>query len=256
MSLAREPVEPGALWVRWESPRLPREGLGEEEARRRERAEALFAELAGRAPEKRCWALKERRFRDPALVELLLEKSREAQLADPGEADGLATMAALLALRLCEPGENAALMAVFLGRASCLSGNARRLLVNEAEAELAFANTVSFLAARPDRATGRSIAAGSRSCAGSRGGSTRRPRCCITPRGSSRRTGPVPRRASRWRSSACCTWRRGTRSGRCRCCAGRGSEPTPGAGPGWRCGRGWPWRWRSPSSAISGRPAG
>ena len=143
--VAREPVEPGALWVRWESPQSSRGGWGEEEARRRELAEALFAELAGRDPEKRCWALKGRRFREPALVELLLEKSREAQLVDPGEADTLATMAALLALRLCEPGE-AALMAVFLGRASCLAGNARRLMGNEAEAELAFANTVSFLA--------------------------------------------------------------------------------------------------------------
>lgn len=141
--LAREPVEPGALWVRWES---PRGGLGEEEARRRERAEALFSELAGRAPEKRCWALKARRFREPALVELLLEKSRGAQPADPGEAITLATMAALLALRMCEPGGDGALMAVFLGRAHCLAGNAWRLLGNEAEAELAFGNTVSFLA--------------------------------------------------------------------------------------------------------------
>lgn len=143
--LAREPVEPGALWVRWESPRPPSEGAGEE-ARRRERAEELFAELAGRAPEKRCWALKSRRFRDPALVELLLEKSREAQPADPGEAITLATMAALLALRMCEPGGEGALMAVFLGRAHCLAGNAWRLVGNEAEAELAFGNTVSFLA--------------------------------------------------------------------------------------------------------------
>lgn len=143
--LVREPVEPGALWVRWESPRPTLGGPGEE-ARRRERAEALFAELAGRAPEKRCWALKARRFREPALVELLLEKSREAQPADPGEAITLATMAALLALRMCEPGGEGALMAVFLGRAHCLAGNAWRLLGNEAEAELAFGNTVSFLA--------------------------------------------------------------------------------------------------------------
>ena len=144
--VVREPVEPGALWVRWESPRPLGEGLGEEEARRRERAEALFAELAGRAPEKRLWALKGRRFRDPALVELLLEKSREAQPAEPGEAITLATMAALLALRMCEPGGEGALMAVFLGRAHCLAGNAWRLVGNEAEAELAFGNTVSFLA--------------------------------------------------------------------------------------------------------------
>src|SRR5688572_20742040 len=55
-------------------------------------------------------------------------------------------MAALLALRMCEPGEDGALMAVFLGRAHCLAGNAWRLVGNEAEAELAFGNTVSFLA--------------------------------------------------------------------------------------------------------------
>jgi tetratricopeptide (TPR) repeat protein len=141
--LTREPVEPGALWVRWES---PRQRFGEEEARRRVRAEALFAELAACPPEKRSRALKKRQFREPALVELLLEKSREAQPEDPEEADTLAMMAAVLALQLCTPEENSALMAVFLGRANCLAGNARRLMGNEAEAELAFENTVSFLA--------------------------------------------------------------------------------------------------------------
>jgi tetratricopeptide (TPR) repeat protein len=133
---------PGSLWLRWES---RTGGSGAVEEGRREAAEALFAELAEIPSPDRGRMLGKRRFHDPGLVELLLEKSREAQPADPGFADTLAMMAALLTLRLCGPRQDAGLVAIFLGRASCLSGNARRLLGNEAEAEVAFANTVGFL---------------------------------------------------------------------------------------------------------------
>jgi tetratricopeptide (TPR) repeat protein len=134
------------LWLRWESGTA---AAGAVEEERREAAGALFAELAESPSPDRGRMLKKRRFHDPALVELLLEKSREAQPADPGFADSLATLAALLTLQLRRPSQGAGRTAIFLGRASCLSGNARRLLGNEEEAEAAFLNTVGFLGRSP-----------------------------------------------------------------------------------------------------------
>lgn len=137
-------LEPGALWLRWEG---PAGALAQgEEAERRAEAEALFRELLGVAPERRSSALKRARFRRPALVELLLEKSRETQLEDPEKAEALALMAATLTVQLHRPNEDGALVAIFMARAHCLVGNARRLLGSEADAEIAFGNTAYFLA--------------------------------------------------------------------------------------------------------------
>lgn len=148
-----EPDQPGSLWLRWES---GRSGVELAATRRRATAETLFAELFRHPPERRSRVIqKSPRFREPALVELLLEKSREAQPAAPERADAYAILAAVLALQLYEPGESSALLAIFLGRANCLAGNARRLLGDETEAELAFSNAVAFLgrsAASCDRA--------------------------------------------------------------------------------------------------------
>jgi tetratricopeptide (TPR) repeat protein len=136
--------EPGALWLRWEGPAGWRaEG---EEAERRSEAEALFRELLALPPERRSSALKRARFRRPALVELLLEKSRETQLEDPEKAEALALTAASLTVQLQPPGGDGALVAIFMARAHCLAGNARRLMGSEADAEIAFANTAYFLA--------------------------------------------------------------------------------------------------------------
>jgi tetratricopeptide (TPR) repeat protein len=148
-----EPEQPGSLWLRWESLRPPGELAA---TRRRATAETLFAELFRHPPERRSRVLqKSPHFREPALAELLLEKSRQAQPGSPERADAFAVLAAVLALQLYEPGESSALVAVFLGRANCLAGNARRLLGDESEAELAFTNAVAFLgrsAASCDRA--------------------------------------------------------------------------------------------------------
>ena len=148
-----EPQQPGSLWLRWESCRPPGELAA---TQRRATAETLFAELCRHPPERRSRVIqKSRRFHEPALAELLLEKSREAQPASPERGDAFAILAAVLALQLYEPGESSALVAIFLGRANCLAGNARRLLGDEAEADQAFANAVAFLgrsAASCDRA--------------------------------------------------------------------------------------------------------
>lgn len=139
----RPALEPGALWLRWEAPGVAREG---EEAARRAEAEALFAELSRLPAERRMSALKRVRFRKPALVELLLERSRETQIADAERAEALALMAAALTVQLYRPEEDGSLVAVFMARAHCLAANARRLLGSEADAEVAFANTAYFLA--------------------------------------------------------------------------------------------------------------
>ena len=92
-------------------------------------------------------ALHKARFRKPAFVELLLEKSREAQLVNPEQAEALALMAASVTVQLHKPNEDGALIAVFMARAHCLAGNA--LLGSEADAEIAFGNTAYFLARSP-----------------------------------------------------------------------------------------------------------
>ncbi|HEY0510869.1 MAG TPA: hypothetical protein VGH73_03135 [Thermoanaerobaculia bacterium] len=141
----REPLVPGALWLRWE---MPDALLGDGEMRSRMEAESLFAELLAHPPEQRMKALKKARFRKPAFVELLLEKSRDFQLADPERAEALALMAASLTVQLHKPDQDAdgALIAVFMARSNCLAGNARRLLGSEADAEIAFGNAAYFLA--------------------------------------------------------------------------------------------------------------
>ena len=139
----REPLAPGSLWLRWEAPTGL---LGDEEIGRHLEAESLFAELLALPPERRMKALKKPRFHKPAFVELLLEKSRETQLASPEQAEALALMAASLTVQLHKPEEDGALIAVFMARAHCLVGNARRLLGSEADAEIAFGNTAYFLA--------------------------------------------------------------------------------------------------------------
>ena len=142
-AVLREPVEPGALWLRWEMPSgLP----ADEEVRDRLEAEGLFADLLAHPPEQRMQALRKPCFHQPAFVELLLERSRDTQLADPERAEALALMAASLTVQLHRPDEDGALVAVFMARAHCLTGNARRLLGSEADAEIAFANTAYFLA--------------------------------------------------------------------------------------------------------------
>ena len=55
-------------------------------------------------------------------------------------------MAASVTVQLHKPNEDGALIAVFMARAHCLAGNARRLLGSEADAEIAFGNTAYFLA--------------------------------------------------------------------------------------------------------------
>ena len=142
----REPLAPGSLWLRWEDP----SGLlGDEEVRAHLEAETLFANLLGHPPEQRMKALRKARFRKPAFVELLLEKSRAAQLTNPEQAEALALMAASVTVQLHKPDEDGALIAVFMARAHCLAGNARRLIGSEVDAEIAFGNTAYFLARSP-----------------------------------------------------------------------------------------------------------
>jgi tetratricopeptide (TPR) repeat protein len=133
--------DPHTLWLGWEaSPRrISRE---EERAGGEAKFEELFSDIP---PEKRGRALRRARFHDPALVEILLEKSAALQLVDPPRADALAILAATLSLKLQSP----APVAAYLARANTLSGNARRLVGRNQEAEIAFGNAVFFLSDKP-----------------------------------------------------------------------------------------------------------
>ncbi|HYU34083.1 MAG TPA: hypothetical protein VEW48_18160 [Thermoanaerobaculia bacterium] len=112
-------------------------------------AEALRAELlAAATPEERHRLLDQVRFHSLDLAELLLQRSAEAQLAEPAEALRFARLAGHVASRLT-PAEVADRLHA---RAGCLEGNARRLSGDHELAAEAFVCTVPALVEPAERA--------------------------------------------------------------------------------------------------------
>ena len=112
---------------------------------------AELAELLSLPPEERAGMLAEERFRKTALVEALLQTSRDRQLADPGLSEHLASLAGQLAGQVPEIRDGDR-MAAFLTRAAVLMANARRLTGNLAEAERAFAHSLFYSAPPAEQA--------------------------------------------------------------------------------------------------------
>jgi hypothetical protein len=140
----REEVYAGAF------ARMAREApeLIERARKRREEVEALAAKLMGAPPGRRSRMLQGARFRNPGLLDWLLEVSHARQLSDPGQAAHLARLAARLASLL--RGDPEAMAA--LPRAFCLAANASRLDGRQAAAEASIARASLFLADPAERA--------------------------------------------------------------------------------------------------------
>lgn len=129
-------VDRDALWLLWEA---GGSYWAETAAEERAEAERLFAGLFDLAPETLGPALRRKRFRSAALVELFLEKSRAALPGDPERADALAMLGGVVLGKLKAEGDRA-MVPVLLSRISWLAGNARRLLGDDEQAESALAS--------------------------------------------------------------------------------------------------------------------
>lgn len=116
--------------------------------KQREAVEALAAELMEAPPGRRSRMLQGGRFRNPELLDWLLEVSHARQLSDPGQAAHLARLAARLASLL--RGDPEALAA--LPRAFCLAANASRLDGRRAAADAALVRAGFFLSDPAERA--------------------------------------------------------------------------------------------------------
>jgi tetratricopeptide (TPR) repeat protein len=122
--------------------------LIERARRRREAVEALAAELMEAPPGRRSRRLQAARFRNPELLDWLLEVSHARQLSDPAQAAHLARLAARLAALL--RGDPEAMAA--LPRAFCLAANASRLDGRRAAADAALVRASLFLPDPAERA--------------------------------------------------------------------------------------------------------
>jgi tetratricopeptide (TPR) repeat protein len=117
--------------------------------RRRDLARKLFAELMDAPPSRRAELLRQARFQDPDLLDLLLESSQEAQPAQPRRSEELAQLAARLAADLSEEEPEAA---AALPRAFGLGANARRLIQDLVGAEAMLARAAPFVEFPGERA--------------------------------------------------------------------------------------------------------
>ncbi len=120
-----------------------------ERNRRRQAASRLFAELAGVPPARQAELLRQERFQDLDLLDLLLESSQDAQLGDPARAEDLSLLAARLAADLSEEEPEAA---AALPRAFGLGANARRLRRDVTGADAMLAKAAPFVEFPGERA--------------------------------------------------------------------------------------------------------
>lgn len=132
----------------WRNLELSPEKLAERD-RRRELAGRLFAELTGAPPARQAELLREGRFQNLDLLDLLLESSQDAQPADPARAEDLSHLAARLAAILSENEPEAA---AALPRAFCLGANARRLRRDLTGADAMLAKAAPFVEFPAERA--------------------------------------------------------------------------------------------------------
>jgi tetratricopeptide (TPR) repeat protein len=132
----------------WQRLDLSPERVAERD-RRRQAAGRLFAELTVAPPGRQTELLRQERFQDLDLLDLLLESSQGAQLADPARAEDLALLAARLAADLSEgePEATAALSRVF-----GLAANARRLRQDVTGADAMLARAAPFVEFPGERA--------------------------------------------------------------------------------------------------------
>jgi tetratricopeptide (TPR) repeat protein len=120
-------------------------------ARERAEAPALFEELLGHRAERReILARNSRRFRNLALCGLLLQRSHEVSVDDPGQGEGLAALALRLAGLLDGGWYGERVLADTRGRCWSLIGNARRIAADLPGAEEALIRAEDDL----DRGTG------------------------------------------------------------------------------------------------------
>lgn len=127
-----------------------------ERNRRRKVAGDLFAELTGAPPARQAGLLRQARFQNLDLLELLLESSQDALPADPARAEDLSHLAARLAAVLSEEEPEAV---AALPRAFALGANARRLRQDLTGADVMLARAAPFLEFAGERALYSRIAA-------------------------------------------------------------------------------------------------
>lgn len=120
-----------------------------ERVRRRETAGKLFAELTSAPLAGQADLLRQARFQNLDLLDLLLESSQEAQPAEPLRSEELAHLAARLAASLSEEEPEAA---AALPRAFCLGANARRLRQDSEGADAMLAKAAPFVEFPGERA--------------------------------------------------------------------------------------------------------
>ncbi|HET9212229.1 MAG TPA: hypothetical protein VFR03_17630 [Thermoanaerobaculia bacterium] len=120
-----------------------------ERGRRREAARRLLAELLSVPPAGRSELVRQARFQNLDLLDLLLESSQEAQPADPARGEDLSHLAARLAAALSEDEPEAA---AALPRAFCLGANARRLRQDVTGADAMLARAAPFVEFPGERA--------------------------------------------------------------------------------------------------------
>jgi tetratricopeptide (TPR) repeat protein len=121
----------------------------EERDRRRKVAGDLFAELTSALPSRQAGLLRQARFQNLDLLDLLLESSQEAQLVDPARAEDLSHLAARLASTLSEDEPEAV---AALPRAFGLAANARRLKQDATGADAMLARAAPFVEFPGERA--------------------------------------------------------------------------------------------------------
>jgi tetratricopeptide (TPR) repeat protein len=139
----------------WRNLELSPEKKAEWDRRRREAGD-LFAELNEAPPTRQAGLLRQARFQNLDLLELLLESSQDAQLADPARAEDLSHLAARLAAFLSEDEPEAS---AALPRAFCLGANARRLRRDLTGADAMLAKAAPFVEFPGERAHYSRIAA-------------------------------------------------------------------------------------------------
>ncbi len=132
----------------WKNLDLSPEKLAERN-RRQKAAGQLLAELTSVPPARQAELLRQARFQDLDLLDLLLEASQDAQPADPARAEDLSLLAVRLAADLSEEEPEAA---AALPRAFCLGANARRLRQDVTGADAMLAKAAPFVEFPGERA--------------------------------------------------------------------------------------------------------